>query len=176
MFSKIFSLKCVRPYQFQQVFRYAKYVQKSKEDLKLELENKRFNLVRDAVTSALKRRKSLSVSEWKSLDTNLKTDNLLRTTPTLSRIIFAVLLSLRLPNDSLQNARNFIEACNIDYDLNVKRTFIELYAKKASEDKLTADEERDLVNMLVSNVPENHKLTNELTKQNSIYFPDVMSS
>lgn len=168
------SIKLVRPIGFQQVFYYAKFVQKSREELKAELESKRFNLVRNAITSVLKRRKYLSVTEWKSLGTELQAENHLRTVPNLNRVVFAALLSLRPPNDSLQNARHFIEATNIDQDLNVKRTFIELYAKKESEDKLTAEEEKDLIQMLVSNISKTYKF-GKLNFKSLFYLSDVMS-
>lgn len=139
----------LRPIRFQSVFWYAKYVQKSKEEIQLELEAKRLNLVRTSIKSALKNKKFLSVPEWKTLTTELNTENHLRTVKNLDRVVFSALLSLRPPNDSLQNARNFIEASNISNDLLTKRIFIELYAKKASETKLTDEEEKDLIQMLV---------------------------
>lgn len=151
MFTKS-ALKFVRPTRFQSVFCFAKYVQKSKEEIQTELETKRFNLVRNSITSALKNKQFLSVPEWKTLATEMKTENHLRTIKNLDRTIFSALLSLRPPNDSLQNARHFIEASNISHDLSTKRIFIELYAKKASETKLTDEEEKDLIQMLVSNI------------------------
>lgn len=171
---KISSIKLVRPIWFQQVFRYAKFVQKSKDDIKAELETKRFDLVRNAITSVLKRKKFLSVKEWKSLTAEMQSEPHLRTVPNLNRVIFAVLLRLRPPNDSLQNAKNFIAASNIDHDLNTKRTFVELYAKKASEDKLTAEEEKHLIQMLVTNILNIHR--NSANEIYNLFLSDVMNS
>lgn len=136
--------------RLQQVFRYAKFDRKSKAELQEDLENTRFKTVQDSLTSALKRKKCLSVPEWKSLTSEWSKNYLLSDRNAfLNRLVFAALLTLRPPIDSLLNARNFIEASNLSYDLNVKRSIVELYAKKSSEDKLSDEEEKDLIEMLV---------------------------
>lgn len=149
MFS-VFTKKIPAFIRLQQVSRYAKFVRKSKEELREELENSRFKIVKDSITSALKQKTCLSVPEWKALTTQLKGETVLATnTSHIDRLVFAVLLSLRSPCDSMKNARNFIEACNLNYNLNVKRTIVELYAKKQAEDKLSGDEEKELIELLV---------------------------
>lgn len=135
--------------RFQQVFHFAKYVRKSKEELREELEKKRFDIVQSSIASVLKRRKCLSVSEWKKLVPELNSNQKLQSPTLVTRLVFAALLKLRPPNDSLQNARHFIEANDLKYDLALKRRIIELYAKKAAEDKLTDEEENELIQMLV---------------------------
>lgn len=133
-----------------QVFRYAKFVQKSKEELREELASSRFKIVKDSVESALKQNKCLSVPEWKSITAQLKKHHLLALQEgVLNQLIFTVLLALPPPNDSVSNARNFVEASNLTYDLNVKRRFVELYAKKHAEDKLTEEEEREIIELFV---------------------------
>lgn len=133
-----------------QVFRYAKFVQKSKEELREELASSRFKIVKDSVDSALKKNKCLSVPEWKAITAQLKKHHLLALQQgVLNQLIFTVLLALPPPNDSVSNARNFVEASNLTYDLNVKRRFVELYAKKHAEDKLTEEEEREIIELFV---------------------------
>lgn len=133
-----------------QVFRYAKYVQKSREELREELESSRFKIVKDSITSALKQNKCLSVPEWKSLTAQFNKNHLLSYKGgDTNQLVFAALLALPPPNDSVTNARNFIEALNLSYDLNVKRRFVELYAKKHAEDKLTEEEEKEIIELSV---------------------------
>lgn len=152
MFS-VFTRKIPTFIRLQQVFRYAKFVQKSKAELREELENTRFKIVRESLTSAMKQKKCLSVPEWKLLTSDLNKNHLLTDrNSNLNRLVFAALLALRPPIDSLLNARNFIEACNLTYDLNVKRSIVELYAKKNAEDKLTDEEEKDLIELLVFDI------------------------
>lgn len=137
----------------QQVFHYAKSVRKSKEELREELESARFKVVRDALTSALKQKECLSVSEWKSLTAELNKNSLLTDRKlSVDRLIFSVLLTFRPPIDSLLNARSFIEARNLSYDLNVKTSIVKLYAKKHAEDKLTDNEEKELIELLVLSI------------------------
>lgn len=132
--------------RFHQIVRHAKFVQKSREVLREELETKRFKIVKDALTSGMKQKKCLSVSEWKEVITQLKKNTvLICRSKDIDRLVFTVLLSLRPPHDSMLNARNFIEANNLSYDFNVKRSIIELYAKKHAEDRLSDEEEKELI-------------------------------
>lgn len=149
MFS-VFNRKFPTFIRLPQVFRYAKFVQKSKEELREELDNTRFKIVRDSITSAMKQKKCLSVPEWKSLTAQLKKHHLLSLRGgVFNQLVFSVLLSLPPPNDSVSNARSFVKAANLTFDLNVKRRFIELYAKKHAEVKLTEEEEKEIIEMLV---------------------------
>lgn len=153
MFS-VFTKKCPTFIRLHQIFRYAKFVRKSKEELREELESSRFKIVKDSLTSAMKQKKCLSVSEWKSLTAQLNKNSLLvDQQKCMNRLVFAVLLTLRPPYDSLLNARNFIEASNLNYDLSVKRSIVELFAKKHAEDKLTDEEEKELIELLVFDFP-----------------------
>lgn len=150
MFS-VFNKKIPTCIRLPQVFRYryAKFVQKSKEELREELESSRFKIVKDSITTALKQNKCLSVPEWKSLTAQLNKHHLLALRHgVLNQLVFTVLLALPPPNDSVSNARNFVEASNLSYDLNVKRRFVELYAKKHAEDKLTEEEEKEIIELL----------------------------
>lgn len=150
MFS-VFTKKLPTFIRLQQVFRYAKFVRKSQEELREELENARFKIVKDSLASALKQKKCLSVPEWKCLTAQLNKNHLLAArNEYINRLVFAALLALPPPIDLLTNARNFIEASNLSYDLNVKRRFVEIYAKKHAEDKLTDDEEKELIELLVT--------------------------
>lgn len=136
--------------RLQQVFRYAKFTRKSKEELREELESSRFKIVQNSLASALRQKTSLSVSEWKSLTAQLNKNSVLADrNECMNRHIFSVLLKSRPPIDLLLNARRFIEARNLSYDLNVKRTIVELYAKKHAEDMLTDEEEQELIELLV---------------------------
>lgn len=131
-----------------QVCRYAKFVQKSKEELREELDSARFKIVKDSITTALKQNKCLSVPEWKAITEELNKHHLMGSRhAVLNKLVFSVLLALPPPNDAVSNARNFVEASNLDYDLNVKRRFVELYAKKKAEDRLTADEEKEIIEL-----------------------------
>lgn len=139
----------MKPTRFQQVCFYAKYVQKSKEELREEVEKSKLSFVRNTITSALKQRKYLSVPEWKSLGGELQKNIYFKSPDNAKHYVFATLLSLRPPNDSMQIARNFIEAFDLKYDLNIKRSIIQLYAKKASEEGLTEKEENEINDMFV---------------------------
>lgn len=135
--------------RFQQVCFYAKFVQKTKEELREEVEKKKLSFVRNTITSALKQRKCLSVPEWKTLGGELQKNIHFKSPNCAKRYVFDILLSLRPPNDSMQTAKNYIEAFDLPYDLNIKRNIIQLYAKKASEERLTDKEENELNDMLV---------------------------
>lgn len=129
---------------------YSKFTKlKSNEEREAELKQQRFNSVRTTITSALKSRKSMPVSEWKEILTELQKNPVFKTDRTIKTIMFDVLMSLRRPNDSMQNAKNFIESFNLTYDLSVKRAIIQLYAKKASEEKLSETEEQELIELSV---------------------------
>lgn len=95
----------------------------------------------------------MPVSEWKSIVTELQKNADFKSKSSIKPIMFAVLLSLHPPNDSLQNAKNFIESFNLEYDLGIKRLIIQLYAKKATKEKLTETEEHELLELLVHFFP-----------------------
>lgn len=130
---------------FQQVFNYSKYAKKVKD---CNLEKEQFDLVYKCITSRLKNRKSLSVSEFKRVGVELNSkckdfkhngfDH-----------VFNVLLTLR-PHDSLANAKNFADALNIHCGLRLKHIFIRFYVKKSSECKLTEKEEQELIGLFVN--------------------------
>lgn len=119
---------------------------KSREEREAELQKQRIDFVRTSITSVLKNRKSLSVSEWKILVADMKTKTDIGT---MNRNIFNVLLGLRRPHDALQNGLNFIESQDMKHDLGVKRALIQFYAKKAGDTKLTETEAKHLLDMLV---------------------------
>lgn len=145
-FKYFFSLKPIRT----PVLTYSKFAKlKSNEEREAELRQQRFNFVRTTITSTLKNRKCMPVSEWKECITELQKNPVFKDERIIKIIIFDVLMSLRRPNDSMQNAKNVIESLNLKYDLGVKRTIIQLYAKKASEGKLSETEEKELIELLV---------------------------
>ncbi|XP_031624091.1 mitochondrial ribonuclease P catalytic subunit-like [Contarinia nasturtii] len=130
---------------FQQVFNYAKYAKQSTCERKAKLEKQQFNLVRGCITSALKDRPSLSVSEFKTIGAELYSKCNEFKHISFHYHVFSVLFTLRPPNDSLENAKNFIEAFDIKNNSRLKKIFIQLYTKKASEFKLTEKEEQELI-------------------------------
>lgn len=145
--------KFVKFRPIKQAFGYGKYVRKSQEELAEELRNKQNEILQSAITSALKNRKYLNVNEWKLLSDDLAKQNLfLRTPINLYKSVFKVLLNLRSPYDSMQNALNFIEANNIKNDLFLKQRMIQFYAKKATEVKLSEEEEKQLIEMYVNKI------------------------
>ncbi|XP_055303152.1 mitochondrial ribonuclease P catalytic subunit-like [Sitodiplosis mosellana] len=135
----------LRPMQ-PAIFSYSKFAKlKSNDERAAELQKQRYNVVHTAITSALKKQKCLPASEWKLIVTELQKNPEFRNENTLNKLVFTVLLSLR-PNDSLQNARTFIESFGLKYeDLGIRRFIIQLYAKKASVEKLTEAEEQQLI-------------------------------
>lgn len=150
MFS-VFTKKFPTFIRIQQVVRHAKFVRKSKEELREELENSRFKIVKDSLVAAMKQKNYLSVPEWKSLTVELNKNYLLTArNDCINQLVFSALLALPPPIDLLTNARNFIEASNLSYDLNTKRRFIQIYAKKHAENKLTDEEEKELIELLVT--------------------------
>ncbi|XP_031628172.1 mitochondrial ribonuclease P catalytic subunit-like [Contarinia nasturtii] len=134
---------CGNSKPFQQVSNYAKIFKLliSKEERAAKLQKERFELVRTCITSALKNRRSLSVSEFRTIESEMRSKSYHR----IRDHIFDVFFTLRPPNDSMENARNFIEAFDIKDDLNITSKLIRLYAKKASESQLTEKEEQELI-------------------------------
>lgn len=128
------------------VLSYSKFAKlKSNEEREAELQKRRLEIVRSAVESALRNEKCLPASKWKAIMTELEKNPELRYAATVQKYIFTILLSLR-PNDSLQNARTFIESFGLKYeDLGIRRFIIQVYAKKASSEQLTATEEQQVI-------------------------------
>lgn len=112
-----------------------------------KLPEQRFKLVHASIASVLENQEFLSVSEWKSVVSELQKNAGYKNTPNINRDIFKVLITLRPPNDSMKNAQNFIEARNLKLDVCVKRVLIQLYTKKAFESKLTENEEQQLIDL-----------------------------
>lgn len=133
--------KCLR---FSQALGYAKYAQAS--DLKPAY-NELNKSIRSSITLALKNRKILTVEEWKLLGNDLIIQYGFENQSKFNRIVFGVLLNQRPPHDSIENARKFIEANNMKYNLYIQRTMIQLYVKKAAEQTLTETEERELIEL-----------------------------
>ncbi|XP_031623922.1 uncharacterized protein LOC116341153 isoform X2 [Contarinia nasturtii] len=131
----------------KQVSHYAKYTRKwfIKAALDKQQLQEQFDLVCGCVMSALKNRKSLSVSEFKKIEEELRSKCNELKKMQFYQHVFNVLFTLRPPNDSIENAKSFVEAFNIKNDLNVKKNFIRLYTQKALEFELTEKEEKELV-------------------------------
>lgn len=138
-----------RPHQ--QVLGYAKFKIKNKEERAAEIYEKKFNFMRSTITSALQRRTSLTVTDWKSIVTDLQKHPDYKNPRVLNDYVFDAVLSLKPPHDSLQNANTFIEAFGIQYDLYIKQKFIQLLAKKGSEVQLSIEEENELIELYVWN-------------------------
>lgn len=139
--------KSLRLWPKQQAFGFAKYEQKSKEELAAEYKKKQFGFVRSCIRCALKKRKSLTVEEWKSLEADLK--KYFTNQHDFKGTVITVLRSLRPPKyDPMQNTRNFIEA-HANNNLSLNRTIIELYGNKAIKTKLTEVEEQELIESYV---------------------------
>lgn len=134
----------------QQTLGYAKYVRKTREELAEELKKKRFGSMNSIVTSALKNRKTLTAEEWKSVEADLEKHNLLRGGNSFQRNVFAILLKLGPPYDSLKIAKGFIETNSIENDLSLKQNMIRLYAKKAAQEKLSEKDEQELLELYVA--------------------------
>lgn len=107
------------------------------------------NSVYETLTKTLKHRNALSASEWKEFVINLNSNDLVRyhREEERNKIIFTIIKMLRPPNDSMENAKNFITAMNLKEDLGVNRNLVELYSKKSSEAGLTDDEQTKVLKM-----------------------------
>lgn len=139
----------MKPLRFQRVCFHAKTLKETKGERRAEEEKSKLNFVRNTITSVLKERNYVSVPEWKVLGGELQKNNYFESPHSAKHYVFAALLRLRPPNDSMQTARNFIEAFDLQYDLIIKRNIIQLYAKKASEQQLTEKEEKEINDLLV---------------------------
>lgn len=133
--------------RFYQVSNYTKYTKTLINRAKIEKE--RYELVHTCITSALKNRKSLSASEFKSIETELQSKCKEFKHTGYQRYAFKVLVELQPPNDSLENVKNFITAFDIKNDLRLKPNWIKLYTKKATETNLTDEEEQELIHRFV---------------------------
>lgn len=130
---------------FDQISNYAKYYKPliSQDERRAKLEKERFELVRKCIKSAIKNRRNLSTTDFKTIQTELR----LSTNEYKNHVFNVFHHELRPPNDSLKCAKIFIDAYNIDNDnLSLKSHMIRLYAKKAAESNLTEEEEQDLIN------------------------------
>lgn len=112
-------------------------------------DKKRYELVRTCIKSALKNRKSLSPSEFKTIETELCSKSYEFKYRGYCRYVFKVLSELQPPNDSLENAKHFVEAYNLKNNQRFKLQMINFYAKKASETNLTDEEEQELLRRFV---------------------------
>lgn len=159
MFSVSVLNKLVKSRNYQQIVRYAKFGPKNRDEREAAVEAERFKTIRNSVLSVLKKRQFLSAPEWKTLQLELqKKDPQFKNAFALNQKLFRVILSLRPPHDSMQNAKALIEAFELKKDLSLNRIFIELYAKKASEQKLSTEEEQELIKLLVANLLKNYSV------------------
>lgn len=150
MFSISVINKLTKFRSFQPIIRNAKFGPKNKEERLAAVDAERVKKIQNSLTSLLQRRQFLSVAEWKKLHTELlKQDVFFKNSNYLNRKIFDVILNLRPPNDSMKNAKTLIEAFALEDDVGLKRTLIQLYSKKASEQGLTDEEEQKLIELFV---------------------------
>lgn len=150
MFSISVINKLTKFRSFQPIIRNAKFGPKNKEERHAAVEAERVKKIRNSLTSLLQRRPFLSVAEWKKLHTDLVAqDVVFKSSNYLKSKIFSVILNLRPPNDSMKNAKTLIEAFELEDDLPLKRTLIQLYSKKSSEQGLTDEEEQKLIELFV---------------------------
>lgn len=124
-----------------------RYYQKVKPINKVEYNqpnrtNRRHELC-DALKTVLGTRKCLTVDEWKEFRSKAKIQKIISN----DKDILTAIKSLDNSNDPLQIAESFVQAFDIDRDVTVNSTFIDLYAAKAAEGKLTQIEENDLIKM-----------------------------
>lgn len=150
MFSISVINKLTKFRSFQPIIRSAKFGPKNKEERYAAVDAERVKKIRNSLIALLQSRPFLSVAEWKKLHTELvKQDVHFKSPNYLKNKIFGVILNLRLPNDSMENAKTLIEAFGLEDDLVLKRTLIQLYSKKASEQGLTDEEEQKLIELFV---------------------------
>lgn len=123
---------------------------KNKEERAAFIQQQRFDEIHKIITSALKQRKYLSVDEWKQLSSKFNTDSRNNIEMPLRKRICDVLLKLGPPNDPVKNAQNFFKAFDVQSDLGTKRIFLTLYAKKAFLEKLSEQENIEILELLVS--------------------------
>lgn len=137
---------CLRP--FHQIIRYAKFGPKNREERLAVVHANRRKIIEDSLFSVLKKRKNLSVQEWKALQTELEIkEPTFKSSKVLKSAIFNVLMSLRPPNDSMANAKTLFEAFGLTNDIGLKQNYIQLYAKRAAEQQLTDEEEKELIEL-----------------------------
>lgn len=120
-----------------------------REVIAAENKAKIVNSAYEILTKTLKNRNTLSAFEWKEFVTNISSNGLVQSHREEGRnhLIFTIIKKLRPPNDSMENAKNFITALNLKEDLGVNRNLVELYSKKSSEFGLTDDEEKKVLEM-----------------------------
>lgn len=148
----------------QQALGYSKV---SKRDRRIRIEErisetnkKHVNELRAFIMLAHQRQKCLSVDDWKSLLAKLQENRTQEGIYSIYKVsdgsvssfngnVLKILLTLRPPQDSMQTARNFIEASDMEYGLLVKRYLIQFYVKKASETTLSCEEQGKLLELYV---------------------------
>lgn len=112
------------------------------ERLKL-LEDRRAKELFGALVLALNKRTRLSVDEWKEFRLKAKMQRISHS----DNQILTAIKSLDFTQNPLKIAESFIEAFDIERNVIVNRTFIDLYAAKAARKKLTQTEEDELIEM-----------------------------
>lgn len=148
----------------QQALGYSKV---SKRDRRIRIEErisennkKNVNELRAFLMLAHQQQKYLLVDDWKTIIAKLQENRTHEGIYSIYKVsdgsfssfhgnVLKILLSLRPPKDSMQTARNFIEASDMEYGLLVKRYLIQFYAKKASETTLSCEEQGELLELCV---------------------------
>lgn len=134
--------KLLNPYKFQ-FPRSIRFFQNPKRLSYLERRQLFQKRILDALTSVLNNRKCLTVDEWREF----------RSSARMRKIIYKdtdILTALKLletSKDPLRIANSFVQACEIDRDVIVMCTYIELYVAKEAVEKLAPSEEKQLINM-----------------------------
>lgn len=115
----------------------------NKEERLKQLQDRREKDLFNALVSALNKRSSLSADEWNEFRLNARKQRLF----TGDQHIFTAIKSLDISQNPVKIAKSFVAAFNIDENVIVKRTFIDLYSAKAATKRLTEKEEDELIKM-----------------------------
>lgn len=112
------------------------------EQNQLNRTNRRKELC-DALETVLGTRKCLTFDEWREFRSSARVQKIISN----DKDILTAIKTLDNSKDPLEIAESFVQAFDIERDVTVNGTFIDLYAAKAAEGKLTQTEEEDLIKM-----------------------------
>lgn len=101
------------------------------------------NSIHNALVSELNGKPTLSIDEWKTFAANLQQQNI----SCGHRTVFPAIKCLDVTTNRIELAENFIEAFNVERDVFVNRTIIDLIALKGVQSDLTAGEEQKAIEL-----------------------------
>lgn len=97
----------------------------------------------DALETVLGTRKRLTTDEWIAFRAKAETQKIISN----DKDILAAIKTFDNSKDPIEIAESFVQAFDIDRDVMVNSTFIDLYTDKAFKGKLTQFDEENLIKM-----------------------------